>query len=348
MAKVTYTVNDDSTQNNVGDAAVLTNATKIFGTSSSNAEYMAFRFTNVLLAQGATIRKATLRLHCTSINTSVTTFRIAAENVDNSAPLAAATNDISGRARTTAQTIAIRIHDLPDGDYDFDITSAVQEVINRAGWASGNALTIILHSPDSSALATISHVESANDPQIAIIHGGSVASATFGSNTGSWINPTNANTNDGVNATADNSTNASHQFYNFGLALPSGATIDDIVVFADCFSSSSSGRSQFSIELTKDGGTNWTTAKKTLQQNTLAENYLVGGDVSGWSLSFTETDVEDNTNFRIRFANDFSTSTNDGRLDYIEIRVYYTTAATNPNKFRASGFIINEEAEVVH
>jgi len=106
----------------------------------------AFRFLNVAIPQGATITAAYLTIRA-SINRSGTAVnsRIRAQAADN--PITFSTlADFDARAWTTAY---VHWDNIPawtaNTDYQGpDISSVIQEIINRAGWVSGNAL-VILH-----------------------------------------------------------------------------------------------------------------------------------------------------------------------------------------------------------
>lgn len=331
MAKLTLTVNDDSGQTVTGDANSTSATSHTLGSSAGNQDFVAFRFTGVTVANAATIRKATLKIYCASIGTVTQTFQSRAEASDNAGALTTGSNDLGSRTYNSGETQ--KIHDLPDGYLYLDVTASVQAIINRAGWASGNALNICCMNPTGTSLAVISTLESANDPQLTIIHGGSASGlTTFGSNTGSYTNPTNATSINSSYATMTNDTSSTHTFYNFGFSIPTSATIDDIVVTATVHVSSSTSRSNFGMELTKDGGTNWATQKMSLQTGTTVDGvstHFWGGDPDAWSILPTASEINDNTNFRIRLQNNLIGGTNDPSLDYIAVNVFYTAATTS-------------------
>lgn len=331
MSKLTLTVNDDSGQVVTGDANNTSNTTYAFGTSAGQYDFIAFRFTGVTVPNAGTIRKATLRVNLTANTATTATFNVGAEDADNAAVLSTTGNDLGSRTYTVGKTH--RLHDLGTGIQYLDITAAVQTVVNRAGWASGNAINIILRAPTLASTLTVETVESANDPKMSIVYGDSATGlTTFGSNTGSYTNPTNATTVNATYATMTNDTSSTHTFYNFGFAVPADATIDDILVQATLKVSSTSSKSRFGMELTVDGGTAWSTQKFSNQLTTTDESVYWGCDPDVWSVLPTATQVNDNTNFRIRLQNDLAGGTNDPSLDYIAVNVFYTTAAGRPHK----------------
>lgn len=113
--------------------------------SESTRSLVGLRFSNVTIPAGATIisSKLALKIHNTSASDDPDLF-IYANDVDNAANFSDEA-DVISRARTTANVA------WDDGNIGQDVVrnspdfkAVVQEVINRASWASGNALCIIL------------------------------------------------------------------------------------------------------------------------------------------------------------------------------------------------------------
>lgn len=320
MAKLTLNVNDDGSQTGTGTMD-LTSTTTTIGTGSTAPQWAAFRFTGVTVPNAASIRKATLKVNCATISGTTGTSNVKIEDADNSAALSASASNVSSRT-FSATTSQVRIHDLPDGYKYFDVTDLVQAIINRAGWVSGNAMLLAINPAWVSAAAVISMSESANPPQLSIIYNDNATSfTTFGSNTGSYLNPTNATAIDATYATLDNTPAGTHTFFNFGFAVPGTDVIDDVVVFAVTNVSSTTAKSRYGMEISTDGGSTWATQKFSNQIDATDTNAYWGGDPDGWGITLTPALINDNTNFRIRIQNDFGASTNDARLDYIAVKV---------------------------
>lgn len=130
----------DDAQEQAG-TVVIANANN---TATAATHYLGFRFQNVTIPAGSTISAATLDVETTSVSFDDPDFNIHCENVDDAATFTNAANNISSRTLTTANTvwtatsIGVGVRTSPD------FASAVQEVIDRAGWASGNDLNVIL------------------------------------------------------------------------------------------------------------------------------------------------------------------------------------------------------------
>lgn len=106
---------------------------------------VAFRFPSVNIAQGTAIGSASFTFdqlqNYTGLGNlgNVTLF---GQAIDNAPQFAVTSGDISGRATTTASVAGSTIVDGPGG-FPVNVTAIVQEILNRAGWVSGNAIVII-------------------------------------------------------------------------------------------------------------------------------------------------------------------------------------------------------------
>jgi hypothetical protein len=110
----------------------------------------AFRFAGVTIPKNATILHAYLRVQAYVTGSGSSSFIIAGEAYDSTNPFNY-TPYIGQRSLTSAQ-IAWSVPSAwaEDGVYDSpDIKTVVQELVNRAGWLSGNALAIQLRNAAS-------------------------------------------------------------------------------------------------------------------------------------------------------------------------------------------------------
>lgn len=334
MAKTVLTVNDDAGQVSFTNAVNLTNTTYILGSSAGQYVYVGFRFVSVAIPQAATIRRAIIRLNLASINATTGTWKIAGEASDNSSAFTTDASNISGRSRTTDETaVNTLINDLADGYYEIDVTASVQEIMNRAGWSSGNALAIIAHTPSGAAMMTVSTSEHAtnDDPQLEIVYSDSATSAvTSGAEENvdaDWTNITNIRADDGNVATGTNlSTTETFTAKTFGISGPTGSdTIEEITVKIQFYAGAVAVKERLGVELSWDGGTSWSTKKFTLKASpTTPTDYYVSGGPSGWGHTFTSSELSD-TNFRLRISPDSAATTTEYFIDVITVQVYYTS-----------------------
>lgn len=110
---------------------------------------IGLRFIGVTIRKGSIINNAKLTIR-TGVNDDPD-LDIYGQAADNAVTFTTSNYDISGRSRTTAKTNwtatnvgTYRLVDTPD------IKGVIQELVDRSGWVSGNALVIILVSLSSS------------------------------------------------------------------------------------------------------------------------------------------------------------------------------------------------------
>ena len=108
----------------------------------------ALRFTGVQVPNGATITSAEVQFTADETGNASTNLLIRAERNDNSAPIATTAFNISSRPRTAAVAWPVptwlTVGAAGDEQRTPNLAAVVQEVVNRPGWAAGNALTVIL------------------------------------------------------------------------------------------------------------------------------------------------------------------------------------------------------------
>lgn len=106
----------------------------------------AARFNSVTVPVGATINSATFSL-ATGATTGDINLDVLAEDVDDSPALGTGTDELSNKTLTTATVLWTGTAASTDTYNDSpDIKTVIQEIIDRAGWASGNDLTIVITS----------------------------------------------------------------------------------------------------------------------------------------------------------------------------------------------------------
>lgn len=156
-----------------------------------------------------------------------------------------------------------------------------------------------------------------------------------------WTNPTNVTSSNNVRATiAVLGVAASSEYLkvtNFGFSIPSGATIDGIVVDAEV-SDSLFLVNTTTIKLVKGGtisGTNRASDSSGGWSST--ESYKTYGSSSQlWGLSWTDSDINDSTfGAAIICSNPSGKSTASPAIDHIRITVHYTTGGGGPTSTSA-------------
>lgn len=117
---------------------------------------VGLRFADVPIPQGAVLSSVVLEIYIEAgDNFDDAREHIFAEDIDDS-PDFAATPSVMSRTNTTAN-VAWDASNIGTGAYfpSPDITAVIQEVIDRPGWVSGNALTVLLRGDASGTSRTL-------------------------------------------------------------------------------------------------------------------------------------------------------------------------------------------------
>lgn len=125
----------------------LTNHWLSLGYDWSEPDKTGLRFQNVTIPNGATILTAKIELKAVNSDSSTTcSVKIYAEDVDDASAFSTEAN-FDGRDKTPVAGIAwTNIGAWTNGSwYDSpSIVSAIQNVVNRGGWASGQDMAILI------------------------------------------------------------------------------------------------------------------------------------------------------------------------------------------------------------
>jgi hypothetical protein len=118
---------------------------------------MGWRFENVSIPKGAIISSAILYFYCYTNPEKPISTKFSGENVDHAAPITTAQNDLINRGKTSAKAVYtpnlwVRI----GWKKSSELAPIVQEIVNRAGWASGNALLLMADDFGSTGYRTLS------------------------------------------------------------------------------------------------------------------------------------------------------------------------------------------------
>lgn len=133
--------NDDGREPGSG-TPILNDANEIIMIVSSINTWAAMRFTNVTVPQGSTINTFTHSIYVNSTTYDTADLNVYLENADNSAALTTSSNNISGRSLTSA--VIWTATNMGTGwKSPGDLASQFQTVVNRVGWVSGNAATVL-------------------------------------------------------------------------------------------------------------------------------------------------------------------------------------------------------------
>ncbi|HFD12261.1 MAG TPA: hypothetical protein ENJ32_07310, partial [Crenotrichaceae bacterium] len=142
------TGSDDAEENAAG--SVITGSTDIDLVRSGTNQTDGLRFNNITIPQGATILDAYIQFTTKGKSSEATNLTLEGEATDNALTFVNnITNNISARPRTTASVSWSPVPWDVIGEAGVNqstpnLTSIVQEIVNRGGWVSGNSLAIII------------------------------------------------------------------------------------------------------------------------------------------------------------------------------------------------------------
>jgi hypothetical protein len=117
------------------------------GADSGVNQWVGMRFNNISIPRGASILNAYVEFEVDETGSDPTSVTIQGQASDNAATFTTATGNISSRARTTAQVAWNNIPPWTAVDVKWqtpNISSIVQEIVNRSAWTSGNSMVIII------------------------------------------------------------------------------------------------------------------------------------------------------------------------------------------------------------
>jgi hypothetical protein len=155
-----------------------------------------------------------------------------------------------------------------------------------------------------------------------------------GDGNGFQSNPANAHNDDTLNAVDTNSGNGTstsctstakdkHRFFNYGISVPAGATVNGIEVRLDARADSTAGAPKMCVQLSSDGGATWTAAKSTATLGTSMSTFILGSPTDTWGRTWNAANLAD-ANFRVRVINVSNSTSRDFSLDWVAVRVTYT------------------------
>ena len=143
----------DDAEERLADNSMYLNSSDLELTFESGGggldQAVGMRFTGVGIPQGATILNAYVQFQVDEVTTGPVALTIQGQNTDNAATFGAASADISSRPATAASVAWSpaawdTVGAAGSAQRTPDLSTVLQEIVNRSGWASGNALAIIV------------------------------------------------------------------------------------------------------------------------------------------------------------------------------------------------------------
>ena len=138
---------DDAEESSSGGVA-LTSSDLEFVTDGSTTQTVGMRFAGVGIPAGARITRAYIQFVADESQSEATALTIKAQAVDSAPTFTTASFNVSSRQRTSAgaswSPAAWTAGQSGLDQRTQDLAAVLQEVVNRPGWASGNAMAFIV------------------------------------------------------------------------------------------------------------------------------------------------------------------------------------------------------------
>ncbi|GJL78480.1 MAG: hypothetical protein NPINA01_14690 [Nitrospinaceae bacterium] len=139
---------DDAEERATGSVSLSSTDLELVFDSGGN-QTVGLRFLGVAIPPGATITEAYVQFQADETHSGVTSLTVQGQNSANPATFTSATNNITSRPLTTASVpwSPVPWNIVGEAGPDqrtADISSVIQEIVNLPGWASGNALAVII------------------------------------------------------------------------------------------------------------------------------------------------------------------------------------------------------------
>jgi len=139
---------DDAEESVSGGTTSLNSSDIELVADGSTLQTVAMRWAGLAIPRGATIHAAYIQFASKEAQSTATSVELRAEASDNAGAFSSASGNITARPRTTAAAswspVAWLAGEAGANQRTPDLSAAIQQVVNRAGWASGNALAIIV------------------------------------------------------------------------------------------------------------------------------------------------------------------------------------------------------------
>jgi len=153
------------------------------------------------------------------------------------------------------------------------------------------------------------------------------AATSGGDNNGFESSPQNAYSDGSGYASNINGALDSHLYYDYGVSLLPGSTINGIRVRVDWWLDGTGGDNSLGVELSWDEGNSWTAPKADATETTSEHTVTLGGAADNWGRIWTVGELS-NANFRVRLTCNCSggaeCDSRDYYLDWVAVNVFYT------------------------
>jgi hypothetical protein len=140
---------DDAEESSGGDVSLTSSDLELVTDGARGDQVVGMRFASVAIPAGAVITQARLQFRADEVQTGETWLAISGEAADSSAAFTAVSGNLSNRIATTLSVQWTppawnTVGESGTAQRSPNLAAVVQEIASRAGWTSGNALTLLV------------------------------------------------------------------------------------------------------------------------------------------------------------------------------------------------------------
>ena len=143
-----------------------------FDSEQASDQTIGLRFQEIDIPNAATILSAEIAFTSKGTSTGTASFTIKGVDEDSVTQFSNTADDITDRTKTSA-SVAWAPEDWNTASANFttdDITSIIQEIVDRAGWVSGNSMGFIIETTTGTRIAETADGDSSKSPQLNIVY----------------------------------------------------------------------------------------------------------------------------------------------------------------------------------
>ncbi|MCB0662139.1 MAG: proprotein convertase P-domain-containing protein, partial [Saprospiraceae bacterium] len=143
--------NDDA-EENLSSGSVSTGSSDLELGEDSSPQIVGMRFTNITVPKGAKIVAAYIEFETDETDSGTTSVSISGESSDDASGFSGSNYELSNRPKTSATVSWNNIgawNTVNENHKTPDLSTIIQEIVNRSGWSSGNDMALYIQGSGS-------------------------------------------------------------------------------------------------------------------------------------------------------------------------------------------------------
>jgi chitodextrinase len=169
-SRVSQSTDDAEERTDTGVVRLASSDLELIRDDGSSLQIVGMRFQNVQVPKGSTITNAYIEYETDETRSETTNLVFYGEASDNPATFTSDTNNISNRTKTSSSVSWNNVpawNTINEKHQTPNLSLIIQEIVNRAGWSSGNSIVILVEG-SGKRTAESYNGESANAPLLVV------------------------------------------------------------------------------------------------------------------------------------------------------------------------------------